>query len=309
VRRAGVSIAALAVVIITSGLLSGASSAAGTASPSSARSPLRVAVAENYWGSIAKQLGGSRAQVTSIITNPNADPHAYEPTVSDARLMANAQYVVFNGAGYDPWVQKLLSANPVKGRRELNIGDLNGKKEGDNPHMWYSPTDVARVAAQITRDYQRLDPKDAAYFGRQHTHFTNAALSAYHREIALIAHRYHGVPVGATENIFEYIAQALHLKLITPPSFMKAISEGTEPTAQDKAAFDQQITHKQIKVLVYNSQNATPDTSALESKAKQEHVPIVAITETLQPATASFQAWQTVQLRALQAALHKATGR
>jgi zinc/manganese transport system substrate-binding protein len=266
-------------------------------------------VAENFWGSIAKQEAGNRARVTSIIVNPNADPHAYEPSTSDARTMANAKYVVYNGAGYDPWVSKLLSANPVSGRRVLEVGALIGKKEGDNPHMWYSPSYVARVAAQITADYKRLDPHDAAFFNRHHGAFINSGLKSYHQEIALIAKKYHGVKVSSTESIFQYMAQALHLNLMTPYDFMKAISEGTEPTAQDKATFDRQITQKQIKVFVFNSQNATPDTNALESKARAEHIPIVPITETLQPASASFQAWQTAQLKALATALHKATGR
>jgi zinc/manganese transport system substrate-binding protein len=117
------------------------------------------------------------------------------------------------------------------------------------------------------------------------------------------------VKVSATESIFQYLAQTLHLNLITPYGFMKALSEGTEPTAKDKATFDQQITRKEIKVFVFNSQNSTPDTNALETKAKAEGIPVVPITETLQPATASFQTWQTSQLRTLVAALHRATGR
>jgi len=279
--------------------------------PAAARAsghPLVVVAAENFWGSIAKQEAGSRAQVESIIVNPNADPHAYEPKVSDARSIARAQYVIYNGAGYDPWVQKLLDANPVNGRRVLNVGDLIGKKEGDNPHMWYSPGYVERVANQITADYKRLDPHDASYFGGQHNQFTNVALKTYHQSISEIARKYHGVAVGATESIFVYLAQALRLNMITPPGFMKALSEGTEPTAGDKAAFDQQVTHKKIKVLVYNSQNSTPDTDSLMKKAKAESIPVIPITETLQPASISFQTWQVNQLEALQRALAKATG-
>jgi zinc/manganese transport system substrate-binding protein len=267
-----------------------------------------VVAAENVWGSIAKQEAGSHALVTSIIVNPNADPHAYEPSTADARLVAGARFVLFNGVGYDPWLQKLLNANPVQNRLVLDAGNVVGKKEGDNPHLWYNPSYVARIAAQITADYQRIDPRDSAYFAHRHALFINGALRSYHREISLIGRRYHGVPVAATESIFQYLAQALRLNLIAPYGFMKALSEGTEPTAQDKATLDQQVTTRQIKVFVYNSQNSTPDTQALLNKAKAERIPTLAITETLQPATASFQQWQTAQLRALQHALAKATG-
>jgi zinc/manganese transport system substrate-binding protein len=286
----------------------GSGSTASALSTVQSAKPLQVVVAENFWGSIAKQEAGSHARVISIITNPNADPHAYEPTATDARLVADARYVILNGAGYDPWGQKLLAANPVRGRAVLVIGDLLGKKEGDNPHMWYSPDYVARVADRITADLKRLDPKDAAYFTRQHTHFMTVDLKSYHAVINDISQKYHGVPVGATESIFVYMAQALHLNLTTPPGFMKAISEGTEPTAVDKATFDDQVTHKKIKVFIFNSQNSTPDTAALEQKAKANGIPVVAITETLQPASATFQAWQVAQLKALERALARATG-
>ncbi|MDQ2744580.1 MAG: zinc ABC transporter substrate-binding protein, partial [Chloroflexota bacterium] len=135
------------------------------------------------------------------------------------------------------------------------------------------------------------------------------SLKPYFQEITRIKQRYHGVPVGATESVFQYLARSLDLNLVTPYGFMKAVSEGSEPTAQDKSTFDRQITDRQIKVFVFNSQNATPDTNALEAKARGEGIPVVPITETLQPATASFQAWQTAQLQALQAALRRATDR
>jgi len=270
---------------------------------------VRVVVAENFWGSIVRQEAGSRAGVTSIITNPNADPHAYEPTTGDARLFAQAQYIVINGAGYDPWASRLLAANPVQGRRILVIADLIGKKQGDNPHLWYAPSYVTRVAARVTGDLSAADPHHASYFRAQHARFINGALKGYFQEIRSIKQHYRGVPVGATESIFDYLASALGLNLITPTGFMKALSEGTEPTAQDKAMFDQQVSQKRMRVLAYNIQNAIPDVTALVTKARSAHIPVVPITETLRPAGASFQAWQLGQLKALAAALHTATGR
>lgn len=270
---------------------------------------LQVVAAENFWGSIAAQVGGDQVHVTSIIVNPNADPHDYEATPADARAIASASYVIFNGVGYDPWVRQVLDANPVSGRRELEIGKLLGKQAGDNPHFWYNPDYVTRVANQITADLKQLDAAHAASFDQQNHQFLTTDLQQYHDLIGAIKQKYQGTPVGATESIFEYLASALGLNLITPPGFMKAISEGTEPTAADKATFDQQVTQKLIKVFVYNKQNATPDTDALKAKAQQEGIPLVAITETLDPGTASFQQWQSAQLQALERALAQATGR
>ncbi|HEU5200475.1 MAG TPA: zinc ABC transporter substrate-binding protein [Ktedonobacterales bacterium] len=280
-------------------------------SPTSSASggKLQVVTAENFWGSIAAQVGGDHVHVTSIIANPNTDPHDYDSTPADARTVAGANYVILNGAGYDAWGQQLLDANPVSGRVELDIGKLLGKQNGDNPHFWYNPDDVTQVANQITADLKHLDAADASYFDQQNQQFLTTGLQTYHHLIDTIKQKYQGTPVGATENIFAYQAPALGLDLISPPGFMKAVSEGDEPTAEDKATFDQQVTHKFIKVFIYNKQNATPDTDALKAKAQQEGIPIVAITETLDPATDSFQAWQSAQLQALEQALAQATER
>jgi zinc/manganese transport system substrate-binding protein len=270
--------------------------------------PLRVVAAENFWGSIAAQLGGARVQVTSLITNPATDPHEYEPTASDARSLAEAQLVIVNGVGYDPWAPQLLAANPVKGRIVLTVGDLVGIKAGGNPHRWYSPGDVQQVIAAIVADYKQLDPGDTAYFDRERASFETKSLGAYKAELALIRRRYTGVPVGASESIFAPLAQALGLDLVTPSSFLKAISEGTEPTASDKTTIDRQIARRQIKVWVENSQNNTPDVQRLTDEARAKGIPVTTITETLAPATATFEAWQVAQLKALAAALAKATG-
>jgi zinc/manganese transport system substrate-binding protein len=281
----------------------------GPAAASAGGRVVQVAAAENVWGSIAAQLGGAHAHVTSVITNPATDPHEYEPTAIDARTLAGSQLVIVNGVGYDPWAPKLLAANPVHGRIVLTVGDVVGVKPGGNPHRWYSPANVRQVIAAIAADYAKLDPEDAAYFARRKAAFETKGLAAYTAEIAAIRRRYAGVAVGASESIFAPLAQALGLRLLTPASFLNAISEGTDPTAADISTIDGQIAHRQIEVWVFNSQNSTPDVQRLTGLARANGIPVTTITETLAPAIATFQAWQVAQLRALRAALAKATGR
>jgi zinc/manganese transport system substrate-binding protein len=271
--------------------------------------PIQVVSAENVWGSLAAQLGGDRVHVTSVITKPATDPHDYEPTAVDARTFAGAQMAIVNGAGYDPWASKLIAANPVHGRVVLTVGDLVGVHAGANPHRWYSPANVEQVIAAIVRDYAKLDPKDATYFARRKTQLETKGLAEYEHLIATIKRRFGGTPVGASESIFAPLAQALGLRLATPPSFLKAISEGAEPTAADKTTIDRQIAKKQIKVWVFNSQNSTPDVARLTDAARKRGIPVTTITETLTPATATFQQWQVRQLKALVLALAKGVRR
>jgi zinc/manganese transport system substrate-binding protein len=169
--------------------------------------------------------------------------------------------------------------------------------------MWYSAMFVRRVIDAVTAQLQKLDSADSAYFATQRDNYVSIYLKQYDDLRAEIKQSYSGTPVGATESIFAYLATDLGLNLISPPGFLKAISEGTDPTAADKATMDTQIVNKQIKVLVFNSQNSTPDVQALVDKARAKGIPVTSVTETLDPANLTFQVWQSNQLRALRDAL------
>jgi len=268
-----------------------------------------VAASINAWGSVAAQLGGDLVSVTSIITNPATDPHDYEPTPTDGRTVADARLAIENGVGYDSWFSRAVAANPDPDRAVVDVGRLVGVPADANPHRWYSPADVVRVADAVTAELKRLDPDHAASFDSRRSAFATTGLAGYQRLVADIRERYAGVPVGASESLFVPMSDALGLRLVTPPAFLRAISEGTDPSAADKATIDAQIAGREIEVYVFDSQNSTPDVAAQVEAAKAAGIPVVAITETLSPASARFQDWQSAQLTALQAALARATGR
>jgi zinc/manganese transport system substrate-binding protein len=270
---------------------------------------IAVVAAENFWGSIAAQLGGEHAAVSSIVANPDTDPHDYEPTPADGRTMAGAQFAIVNGIGYDPWAPKLLAANPSSSRVVLTVGQLVGVPDGGNPHRWYSPANVHQVIGRITADYQRIDPADSAYFTAQRQKFESTTLATYNSLITSIKTKYAGTPIGASESIVTPLAEGLGLKMLTPETFLDAISEGSDPTAADKTTIDNQIKTKQIKVYVFNSQNSTPDVQAQVAAAKAAGIPVTTVTETLAPANATFQSWQVKELQGIQAALAQATGK
>jgi len=179
-------------------------------------------------------------------------------------------------------------------------------RDGVNPHLWYSPSVVNRVVARVTSDLRRLDPRHATYFDRRRAAFETKSLARYHALIESISQRFARAPIGASESIVTPMARALGLRLLTPESFLDAISEGADPTARDKSTADAQIEQHRIDVFVYNRQNATPDVRTLVDAAKAAGIPVVPVTETLTPARAPFQAWQTRQLMALERALTRA---
>lgn len=303
----------LGVIAAFLGMIASCATGAPTGNPPAAQPSghpmIAVVAAENFWGNIAAQVGGEHVTVRSIITNPDTDPHSYEPTPADGAALASARYVIENGVGYDPWVAKLLEANPVPARSVLNVGNLVKVKEGGNPHRWYSPDDVHRVLERIAADYERIDPADAGYFDQRRQTYETAGLARYNQLISDIRSRYGGTPIGASESIVTPLAESLGLRMLTPESFLDAVSEGTDPTAADKITVDRQLKTRQIKIFVFNTQNATPDVAALVTEAKDSGIPVATVTETLSPATASFQDWQVRQLEGIQRALSQASAR
>jgi zinc/manganese transport system substrate-binding protein len=264
---------------------------------------IRVVAGENFWGSLVSQLGGAHIQVQSIVSDPNADPHEYESNAKDAQAIADAGLVIVNGAGYDDWALKLIAASKSQNRMVLNVAELLGKKVGDNPHFWYSPYYVNRTVKAMYSDLLAIDPEGAAYYAQQYTAL-NASLGVYDTRISTIRALFAGTKVASTESIFEYLANATGLDLVSPPAFMKAVAEGNDPPAQSVVQFQNLIQSGSVKVLVYNAQTVTPLTENIKAMAAAKGIPVVAVTETIQPTDVTFQDWMNAELIFLQNALN-----
>jgi zinc/manganese transport system substrate-binding protein len=215
-----------------------------------------------------------------------------------------ARYVVQNGVGYDDWMSKLLAANPEAGRRVYDIGATLGKRPGDNPHLWYNPAYVTMACDHIEADLKALDPRDAAYFTARRAAVA-AAFAGIRGQLAQIHRDHAGQPVASTESIFAYLAAYLGLRLISPPAFMNAVAEGNDPPVASVVEFEHQLSDRQARVLVYNKQTATALTTSIRELAARNHIPVVGVTETIQPPGASFEQWFSRELAALQQALNQ----
>jgi zinc/manganese transport system substrate-binding protein len=295
------------VTAVAVGIFCGGCSRAASTAPSSNK--LKVLAAENFWGSLVSQLGGEHVDVVFIVSDPNADPHEFAGSAATARAFAVADYVILNGAGYDSWGDKLLGASASPHRKVLKVADLLGKKEGDNPHFWYNPAYVNQVVEKMRDDLIAEDPKNAADY-RQQYETLQSSLAQYQNRITSIQKQFGGTRVASTEDIFAYLAKAAGLDLISPPSFMQAVSEGNDPPVQSVIDFQNQIKDKEPAVLVYNQQTVTKLTEGMKKLAGDEGIPVVGITETVQPPDASFQEWMDAQLISLENALNtKALGK
>ena len=266
---------------------------------------VQVVAGENFWGSLASELGGTHVKVLSIVSDPNADPHQYESSSANAQAVANANLVIVNGAGYDDWLLRLLSASNNPAQTVLNVQKLIGQPVATNPHFWYSPYYVNDTVKAMYNDLVSIDSGNVAYYKQQYATL-NASLGVYNAMIHKIAQQFSGAPVAATEDIFVYLANATKLNLVSPREFMQAVAEGNDPPAQSIAQFQQLLQggNSSVRVLVFNQQTVTPLTQQIKSLAAEHQIPTVGVTETVQPPDVPFQDWMNAQLIALQNALN-----
>ncbi len=267
-----------------------------TASQTSAT--VKVVAAENFYGDVAKQLGGDHVSVTSILSDPNIDPHEYESDVQNAIAVSQADVVIENGLDYDTWMDKLLSASPNNNRTVIIGGQIAPHPLPDNPHVWYGVDNMPAIASAISDALKKSDPADAATFDANLQTFDNS-LNPIQQKIAEIKNKFVGTPVGLTETIYLYQTQAAGLNVLTPLEFEKAIAEGNDPSAADVKTANDQINSRQAKVLIYNSQTVTPITTNLQNEAKQLNIPIVPVSETML-GNKNYQSWMLDQLNNLE---------
>lgn len=301
--------AAAAGVLVLSGC-GGTSSAAtspagstGASVSAGASRVVNVVAAENFWGDIVSQIGGSHVRVTSIISDPNTDPHEYESDAKDAAEIARAQVVLQNGIGYDDFMSKLLAASPSSNRTVISVQTiLNVTGKNPNPHIWYDTARLPAVATAISSELARLDPSDKATFAANAQRF-DASLKPLLAVIHQIKAKYAGTKIAYTERVPEYLTRAAGLTLGVPVSFTQAVEDGNDPSPKDTAAFDQAVETKEVKVLLYSGQVTDDQTTQIKAMATSSGVPIVGVTETLPPTDKGFVAWQLRQAKELLAAL------
>lgn len=271
-----------------------------TATATADTAPVAVVAAENFYGDLARQIGGNDVAVTSILSNPDQDPHTFEASPSTARALAAARIVIVNGAGYDPWMDNLLGASTVKGRAVIAAAALMHRTPKDNPHLWYDPTTMPAVARALADALAAADPAHRAAFERRLDTFL-ASLAPISRQVADLRATYAGTQVTATEPVFGYMAEAAGLRMRNT-RFQWAVMNGTEPAAADVAALENDLRRKTVRVFFYNRQATSPTAQRLMALARSNGIPVVGVSET-EPAGTTYQAWMLGQLKALSAAL------
>ena len=264
--------------------------------------PVSLVAAENVYGDIAAEVGGDDVRVTSILSNPAQDPHEFEAGAAAACALADARVVIYNGADYDPWIVRLLRASPSPARQTIVVAELLHRNAGDNPHLWYDPAAAPAVAKAAAETLARLDPAHEAEYRRRLAAF-EASLRPLADRIALLRGKYAGTSVTATEPVFGYMADALGLDMRNA-RFQLAVMNGTEPSAGDVAAFENDLRGRKVKALIFNVQTGEALSERMRAIAEESGVPVVPVTET-EPAGTPYRQWIEAELDALDRALSR----
>lgn len=264
------------------------------------REKLKIVAAENFYGDVAGQIGGDLVEVTSVLSNPDQDPHLFEASPSVARSMAGAKIVVLNGLDYDPWADHLLAANPVAGRAVIVAGTVAGKVSGDNPHIWYDLNVMRKVASTIAEKLVEIDPENAKTYN-QNEHNFEQSLVPISQQIGSISVHHKGTTVAATEPVFGYMFEAMGMD-VRELNFQMSVMNDTEPSISDMAQFEKDLNTHVIKVLVYNGQATSPLADKMMALAQKQQIPIVAVSET-EPGGKTYQVWMTDAVTAIAQAI------
>ena len=268
----------------------------GLASVPALADPVKVVAAENFYGDVAMQIGGANVAVTSILANPDDDPHLFEASPATAKALSDAKVVIVNGVDYDPWMEKLLSANKAPGRKEIVVARLVGKKAGDNPHLWYDPAYVKAAAKALVADLAAVDPAHKDDYAKGEAQFLDS-LKPLDDKIADMRKKYSGLPVTASEPVFGYQAGLIGLK-VHNEKFALAVMNDAEPTASEVAGFENNLKGHKVKAMLYNAQASEPAVQRLVQMAKDNSIPVVGVSET-EPPDSNYQSWMLGQLDAL----------
>jgi zinc/manganese transport system substrate-binding protein len=259
--------------------------------------------AENEYANVIQQIGGKYVQVSAIMSNPNTDPHTFEASPAVAREISNASLIVQNGVGYDTWADTIENAAPANGRKVIDVQQLLGLPDSTpNPHLWYSPTTMPRVATAIADDLAEIQPAHAAYFKANATAFI-ASLTAWNQAIAAFKAAHPDTPVATTEPVADYMLQAVGANNMTPWVLQADIMNGTDPSPQDVAVERSLFTQHKVKVFLYNQQVTDALTDSFISLAHANGVPVVGVYETMPTPGYDYQSWMLAEVNALDKAV------
>ncbi len=258
--------------------------------------------AENQYASVISQIGGKYVSVSSVLDNPNTDPHTFEASASVAEAVGRAQLIVQNGVGYDSFMNSIESASPNPRRKVIVVQDLLGYPDTANPHLWYDPRTMPAVAKKLADDLATIEPSHRAYFEAKLTAF-DVSLRPWRNAIAAFKKEYVGTPVAVTEPVADYLLQAMGAKILTPYVFQADVMNGVDPAPEDITLENGFLTTHEAKVFCYNEQVVDSLTSSIRATAQSSGVPVVGVYETMPTPGYDYQTWMTAEVKAIVAAV------
>jgi zinc/manganese transport system substrate-binding protein len=260
---------------------------------------IAVVAAENEYGNVAAQIGGTDVSVTSVESNPNTDPHSYEVSPDVAQEISAAQVVIQNGIGYDDFMSKIEAASPSSARRVLIVQHLLGLPDTTpNPHLWYNPATMPKVADALAADFAAIQPAHAAYFQANATTFI-ASLDPWLQALAAFKAQYGGTPVATTEPVADYMLTAAGADNLTPFRLQADIMNGVDPSPQDLSSQTALFAQHKVKVFVYNQQVTDTLTQSFITAAQSAHIPVIGVYETMPTPGFTYQSWMLAEVNAL----------
>jgi len=300
-KKTGLMLAGAAAALAVA--VAGCGTSATNAASAKSTTAISAIGAENEYANVLSQIGGRYVHVSSILNNPNTDPHTFESSPSVASEVSAAQLIVQNGVGYDTFMNKIESASPNPDRKVITVQNVLGLPDSTpNPHLWYNPKTMPAVAKVMAADLSELRPAHKAYFQARLKAF-DQSLTPWLNAIAAFKAKYPGTPVATTEPVADYMLQAAGTRNLTPFTFQADIMNGVDPSPQDISLENGFFTQHKVKVFCYNQQVVDALTTSIRQTALKAGVPVVGVYETMPTPGYDYQSWMLAEVNALRKAV------
>lgn len=296
-------------------LVAGCTSGADNETPTG---PIAITATTNVWGSIAEFIGGDMVEVTSIVDQPNIDPHSYEPSARDLLAVQDAEMVLVNGGGYDSFMDSLV--DQAEGSRVIlraveGDGDHSEEEHGDeehseedehdhgshaegNEHVWYDFHVVEEVADQVLASLTQLRPDSAGDFQANHLTFVEE-LDVLEVRIEALREDALGYGVFSLTPLASIMIEEAGFDEYAPSELLEAVEEERDIPPASIAEAEEIFLNPDVLMVITNEQVTDTQMESMAELAESNGLPVVGLSELIPNEDWDYLDWMANNLDVL----------
>lgn len=267
----------------------------GAADPSSSGvdTGLLVLASTDVYASLVQEVVGDTAEVEAIVDNPAMDFHSYEATPQDRLSVEEADVLIANGGGYDPYITQLAQA---AGKDEEVFQLISGENwhshefDGtyENEHIWYDLARMSEFSTEIGEHMGQLEPENAQLYEDKAQALADEIGQLDQRNRAIGAQ---GLTYLATEAVSGFLLDDAGFENLTEMEFLSAVEHGDDVSPRLFFGTIDTISAGEVDLLSYNRQTETNQSLQIREASEEHGVEVLEFAETLPEGVETYTEW------------------